>query len=339
MHIALIYVYFGPSLPRHVSANITRNAVLFPSLRHVLVTDRRVHRRFPEAVETLIVPAPDRLTDSPVNADFRGGFWVHTLSRLRVLAKVHDLVGEIPILQVEGDVVLFKNFPFESLHGQNKAQWTPLNDSSDVAALMYFPSRELTHQFCVLLEKELNRWKGHTDMTILRSVSKLMGDRHHYLPLWKSQLPSADRLPDRFLSKNVSDVIFDAATIGMWLTGQDPRNTRGRTVLHREVPDHLVNPSVVRYEWDCRGWPIMIAGNTRADLCNLHVHSKNMKLFEIDNSLSLQDYIRASVNTKERLEKLSIRSLFVWLNVGMQQARELTRALSKKLESVVRKGN
>ena len=75
--------------------------------------------------------------------------------------------------------------------------------------------------------------------------------------------------------------IFDAAAIGQYLGGGDPRNsTHGPGFITESC---IFNPSLLVYEWledlEGRKVPFAVYGGEKFRVNNLHIHSKNLWQF------------------------------------------------------------
>ena len=75
--------------------------------------------------------------------------------------------------------------------------------------------------------------------------------------------------------------IFDAAAIGQYLGGGDPRNgTHGPGFINESC---IFNPSLLVYEWledlEGRKVPFAVYGGEKFRVNNLHIHSKNLWQF------------------------------------------------------------
>ena len=83
--------------------------------------------------------------------------------------------------------------------------------------------------------------------------------------------------------KDVFDGIFDPQALGMWLAGIDPRNNYGVTRIHsEEIFENgisIVNPTEERFSIDKNGNIYFEISKEKLPIFNLHVHSKNRKLF------------------------------------------------------------
>ena len=75
--------------------------------------------------------------------------------------------------------------------------------------------------------------------------------------------------------------LFDAAALGQYFGGIDPRNGSSKPGFVNE--DCLFNPVRLMFEWEFdqkgRDVPFACFGQTRYRINNLHVHSKNLKAF------------------------------------------------------------
>jgi hypothetical protein len=136
-------------------------------------------------------------------------------------------------------------------------------------------------------------------MTLLREVSKNYPHRIMYFPVAESpnsQLINTDASEE--FSKRASiqfgkfQGIFDAAPIGMWLTGQDPRNHRGRILRYKPIPESYVDPTRLKGRLELKEENLMYDGNT--PIYDLHIHSKARNLFSPQANKALRRLIRGS---------------------------------------------
>jgi hypothetical protein len=75
------------------------------------------------------------------------------------------------------------------------------------------------------------------------------------------------------------DGCFDAADIGQFLFGDDPRNQRGVKILRRELTSSYLKAREFNYTYSKNRAFIDIGSNPKVRLFNLHIHSKNAKIF------------------------------------------------------------
>jgi hypothetical protein len=75
--------------------------------------------------------------------------------------------------------------------------------------------------------------------------------------------------------------IFDAAAIGQFLGGIDPRNGVSKPGFINE--SCLFNPGLMTFVWERDAYgrlvPYAIYGSTKARINNLHIHSKKLEGF------------------------------------------------------------
>ena len=77
--------------------------------------------------------------------------------------------------------------------------------------------------------------------------------------------------------------IFDAAAVGQFLGGVDPRNTGGRDTAGFVNETCIFDPSRFRYQWQAdslgRRIPFAVDGSGAYRLNNLHIHCKDLGRF------------------------------------------------------------
>jgi hypothetical protein len=73
--------------------------------------------------------------------------------------------------------------------------------------------------------------------------------------------------------------VFDGISVGQYLLGIDPRNSRGVRILHRTQPSHAINPDKLVIGLDDKENLVFknIAENSL--IYNLHNHAKDLRLY------------------------------------------------------------
>lgn len=247
--------------------------------------------------------------------EFRDGFWIYTLQRLFALTQYHLANPVKSILHVESDVSLSFNFPFLKLIAENHIHWTPFNDERDVASLLYLPSQNETTWLEEEFLRNLSLKEDYTDMTILRSVSRQHPSRIKYFPVIESPVsqllrnnPGQDFLVRASDQYKIFHGLFDAAPIGMWLTGQDPKNHRGRVIKFKAIDESDLNPIYLKGSLDVNGEALLYNGTI--PIYNLHIHSKDKKFFTYKRTKLLRKLIQES-KEGETKSKFSTRAYLV----------------------------
>lgn len=296
-NLKLVFIYFGNKVPRYVVQNANRLAELFDFEVFLFVdsignipADVGVHARVNLRELSLIETADEALFGH--DAEFRGGFWLHTFNRLLQIKAIHRELGpENPILHIEADMLIMPSFPFKLVLG-NKLKWFQHNHMSDVASIMYFPNFVETDWMHSQLLNEASKDSRLTDMSALKKIREKNPSR-------------IDVFQDVFTEYADQRIgIYDGLSFGMWLCGVDPRNTFGLTVIH-ENSEHevggtkdlgeLMGESDLYLEGS--RIKIMRDGIVQEMHC-LHIHSKDEELLRLNNLDRLNYFVKYTKDLK-----------------------------------------
>lgn len=216
--------------------------------------------------------------------EFRNGFWQLSALRLFALLEYCEKNKEQSVLHIESDVLLLPNFPFETIAIQEKLMWFNFNNDRDVASLIWIPSHRQASWMRDGLIEIFSEDPMMTDMSALRKLSLKAPEMVSYFKSNPHHLDggaeaSFAQITGGTIQEAQLEVgIFDGASIGMWLTGEDPNNHRG--MLHRLK--HLADGPIDLRETKF----VMIERNLYLKdrsylipIYNLHIHSKNRFLF------------------------------------------------------------
>jgi hypothetical protein len=98
------------------------------------------------------------------------------------------------------------------------------------------------------------------------------------------QLHSAINQPEskQIICKNQLEIpgVFDGITIGQYLLGIDPRNSKGKLILHRRQESHAINPEKLNLGLDPNNTIILETPEGNVPIYNLHNHAKDLKLYK-----------------------------------------------------------
>ena len=279
-----VYIHLGEDLPKHLVLNLKRHRELFPHQEIVLVSSKNWKDKITAGIENLVLPL-DGLQPSIFEAmsnhhnfNFRNGFWKYTLQRLFALEAIHRRYSERQILHIESDVLLMPNFPWGKFEGLDKLAWLPVNSESDIAALLFSPNLKSTlFLISYLCEHAVNNPET-TDMFALKSFARNNPTKHYYLPSYTAETEKniEKKSESHAAAPRVFDGVFDPIAFGLWNFGVDPKNFFG--ICRRYFIDvtHFIDPSKVRLSYV--NSKLMYTSGT--ELYNLHIHSKNLKLFQ-----------------------------------------------------------
>lgn len=310
MSTSIVFIHLGPIIPAF-TADAIRQAARFITCPMYLAAERAsiAAFRLPEipritaiACEDLgMSPLHQAFRDiCPFNKSFRDGFWTHTTERFYYLATLVEKFGLENVIHLENDVMLYAEVDqlVTKLAGVYEGLAAPFdNDDRCIPSFLFSRrSQALTTlcQFIVDLLRERPN-PNLNDMILLAEARRWLGpsalDALPILPTFYSgslgnQMGNGTKEPSLF-SRHVSHLgmVFDAAAIGQYLSGPDPRNFQslpppGPGFINESC---LFDPSLFTYIWDSdaqgRRVPYMVFEGQKIPIANLHIHSKNLARF------------------------------------------------------------
>jgi hypothetical protein len=288
--IELVLVHLGTRIPSVLKANLKYIQQKFPELKITIVVDEKSNSEWlrRRGIDTHLYVdnygIAELFESHSYSREFRQGFWQTSTKRIFAFLEYFDSNPSGPKIHIENDILLLQNFPFQVFANFDKIAWLSYNQARDVGALMFCPSTEEAHWLASKLLENMKVDDNFTDMTLLRDVSTKHPSNIAKLPIAESAESSlfAENVPlgeRQINSQNYSifNGVFDAAPIGMWVSGQDPRNHRGRQLLHVNHQDSYIQPGQVSFKFT----ESLISVQTEKNvlLYNLHVHSKELPMF------------------------------------------------------------
>lgn len=313
----VVYVYIGDSkLPAYVLNNLSNTKSKFPEIDMVFISDNTKSLKKVSDLGISVWRCKNQASanseamnsmDHPM--DFRSGFWFSTLARFFAIEEFMEINSENEILQIEADVWLSKNFPFERFIGLSKELAYPIESvDRGAASILYVGSLDAIKIFNSYCKNELNKSPNSTDMTLLGEYLADNPDRVIVLPTAPDESSFKDFTPQDLALKASSSYkhfqgVFDPLTYGMHLFGVDARNNRGILKLYTDTPVHILDIRKLDFEF-FEGEVIGENDLHRFNIYNLHIHSKNLKIFR--NASSQQEMNKfISMRKKSEISKLS----------------------------------
>ena len=220
--------------------------------------------------------------------------------------------SDVSVLHIESDVLLLKDFPFSAFENLENCVSYPLkSDHEGIASVLYISDSLMAQKLIAYIEGCSRVKNSLTDVSILGSFYKDCAEDYFPLP---SALPFAavDQVPNSQievdLSKNLEYFggIFDASSMGIYFTGEDPRNANGFIRLFSRL-DHPIPV----HEYIFNFSDVFLSAtykNSTAKVFSLHVHSKDLRLFNINKSSSRLDYLAKQHRLGEKLESQGFRT-------------------------------
>lgn len=305
----LVLIHLGAQLPPYLIDAAVQARKFDPNIPIYLVGERQALADFAAAVPVGIerIALEDlQLSEahgqfrsvSLLDRSFRAGFWTFTTERFFALERIARVLNLSNIIHIENDVMIY--FAASTMAGIFASHYQRIASTFDsehrcVPGLMFVRNADAL----VPLLDHINRLvalpdsNGTNDMELISRYRQLNGpDFIGALPIIPPRLPVDLRslkgeIPasPEFYS-NLFEIfggVFDAAAIGQYFGGVDPRNTTKVDTRGFINETCIFNPSLYRFgvaqDHKRRKYPTIGYGDTCWPIYNLHVHSKNLRRF------------------------------------------------------------
>ena len=347
-------VHLGPARAPWVFTNIKRHLRLFPEVPILFISDRRSHLKKASklGVETyLYLPTQDTdciFRSTTHNHTFRHDFWRTSIERLIAIQQYQTEKKHQKLLHIESDVMLMPNFPWDKITDLDKLTWLSASSFQDCAALLYSPSVDASEWLVQELRKEITIHADTTDMKVLYSIRKRSPGQINLFPSTSPALAvellrsDGERFLDNIKLTSYFGGIFDVLNMGMWLTGQNPRNQGGKVIRYENyfTQYNEFNPNSFKLHNGC----LTVGEEPREYVFNLHVHSKNIKLLSprwnselrrlVGESLTLTGKQRFSISgyfgSQYDIFVSVERNIFIYLVILLKMERFISRIRSDR---------
>jgi hypothetical protein len=298
----VVFVYLGKKLPQYFIRNITYFQKTFPNIRHWVVTDENkvlqkllssgfnayfVGEELKEAFDEMSV----RLSH---DMSFRSGFWMKTIGRFHAIQNLMIEENLEKVIHVEGDVLCLPQFPFEKFEKMKQGVAYPLEAPDlGIASVLFIQNTKAMNLLIAFTEEEINRNPQTTDMRILGRFAKEYESEVFLLPTFSLE----DQVNSIYSGRSIVQSIianegkfqgvFDSVSLGQYLFGVDPKNSRGVVKKFLTNNNHFVNPR--KFEFLKSGESIAVANSNGhlSSLFSLHIHSKELSAFNYPLNLDL----------------------------------------------------
>lgn len=289
--LPIVLVHLGRRAPRHLAAQIRR---LLLQEHHVIVavdSDSVASQCERHGATTFVVDVTEQRSGLASSMgrrmSFRDGFWAQTALRLDALAQVHQRMG-CPVIHLENDVLLHPMLDTARLVQTSRPfAWSALAPDRDIGAILVAQDARLTAELAASVLRDMSTSREANEMQALAAYTLTRPADVELLPTSPSVdpaffMPQAPRDVREALSRGAEQWsgVFDAAGIGQYLLGTDPRNRRGRYSLFTDPPDQWVRPSRFLMSTDSDGWPVLEVEGESFTVWSLHVHSKDLRAFD-----------------------------------------------------------
>jgi hypothetical protein len=250
---------------------------IFPHYELTLITDIKVS---PSLGSILNVKQIKRNTtwkaiESRLNhpREFRNNFWFTSLIRLVEVA-TFSIEKNQPILHVESDVLVARDFPFNEFNMTGKLIALPrFNQELAISSTLFLKNARAGEMLMAACMSAVEKNASTTDMHILGQLIVSHPNEIHQLDngLGHFQYNSSEPLHG----------VFDGLEIGQYLLGEDARNNRGIRYVRRKNPYGVLDVSKMCFEFDT-GRDFLNLKNELGRIIpiySLHIHSKRRVMF------------------------------------------------------------
>ena len=277
----LVFVYLGKRLPKYAIESVKfalKNSKIPVVLISNLVNPPKIHA----SLEHFFFTSDTNLEFAEADKSFRNGFWLKTTQRFFALEEFMRVRQVTKCFHAELDNAIFDISCVSSdLDGIGKGIFIP-RDHQDraIGSLIYVNSFNVFSNFCEFAKS--HNFKIN-DMEILASYLKKY-------PETAFPLPSSPRLAfgnpfmnlENSRENRLHEVgVFDAAAIGQWYFGIDPRNTRRKVTNRFKNEKYSADLSDFWLTWNEAASTMILSSKTQmfteTKLFNLHIHSKIQK--------------------------------------------------------------
>jgi len=331
--LILTVIYLGKKLPRYVLKNLEYLRATFDECEIFFISDSipSIDKAAKTGVKTWLAPNPDEQwsdvreqLNHPMS--FRQGFWFKTLARFFVLNSFMQAHRDESCLQIEADVFLFQDFPISKFFNLDAEIAFPM-ESSDmgIASLLYLKDHKSAQSLTDFAMNAIQSDPQITDMSLLGRIAHSRKLKFVPLPTLPESLQGALNQPeaiDLVCQNTLCDTgVFDGITIGQYLLGVDPRNSRGKLILHRVQPTHAINPQKLCLTWDGDKNLSLWAPNGNSQIYNLHNHAKDLRLY---NKTSRNKLLQKRISSSNKGETTEFNVHF-FLTVSVNAIRRRAR--------------
>jgi len=254
-----------------------------------VITNRVFFAKFSEFLENITLVAIEDLTDSynynentQLDNQFRGGFWALTSARFFYLYEFMRSRTIKNVIHLENDVLIYHNVDdvLDFKIADKTKIYLPFDTfTRNIASIMYIPNHTI---FKTVLDKYDFSKNDMENFSIIQSQTGIIEN----FPIFINDPNSSPE--HQFVTKNFEqfNMIFDAAAMGQYLGGVDPRNIPGDTTGFVNETC-IIKYNQYRFIWNAIDGikrPFIVVKTDSCMDCsypifNLHIHSKALENF------------------------------------------------------------
>lgn len=270
----LVLVHVGDTFPEYINDCIKQVQTVSDIAIHLLISNKHIAKIKSSKVELYFLENIAKSREhmffeqkTKLDSEFRGGFWRYATERFFYL---YDHVAALDlhdVFHIENDNLIFSDFTKKLDVFQTKPMWCVMDAHNRcIPSFLYFEGKYIlrTLVFSCLTEcdKKLN------DMEALANFRNRNIHDIGTLPIINNYIEYID--PMYYENADKFGCLFDAAAVGQYIGGVDPRNIPGNTC-------GFINETCV---FKCDKARVYNVGKNPylndMPLVNLHIHSKDL---------------------------------------------------------------
>lgn len=297
----VILIHLGRTIPDYVLMNLSHAATVFPK-ELVFISDNQ--KALDDAnslgISTCIHTSEFSFSEIESILYSTDVLLRTSIQRFGILKEVIQKL-KCPVIYLESDVLIFKDFPireFEKI--ESELAYPLVSNGAGIASVFFVKNLDACTRMLNFFVSELSKNEFLTDMELLWRYKDHYPERVFVLPTTLEEISSrSEELENDFLAElkmntGVFSGIFDSATWGQFLTGEHEVNSLGFRPLFHQQKHHFIKPWRHAIEIDLEGTiKVSLHGETVPLYC-LHVHSKDLAFFGSKKLIKLEESIEQS---------------------------------------------
>jgi hypothetical protein len=316
----IVFVHLNSPVPLYLRLNILSTIKKFPEAKIVLIHNEKKGNKIHAHLRNFEYQPGERslLIENSLKhpKGFRNNFWFSAIQRFDALHAYMEQSNE-PILHLESDVIISKDFPLERFTiGEIKIAYPIVADNRGVASSIFIRDLYTAEKLIHFTEETTSVNSNTTDMEILAEFYERNPDITFLLAFGPEKVSAYD---ESFVLERVRPAfelfcgVFDGNDIGVYLFGTDPRNARGVSCLGTSIPGNYARVNQWNFKFDnLRQFINLEFDDQVISIYSVHATSKQLTLFyHYTQNYVIRRYLRKKNPAGDRKYFLFITSKIV----------------------------
>lgn len=306
----IVFVHLNSPLPLYLKLNIVSTIKKFPNAKVVLIRNDKKsqgihpdlwHFEYQSGEVSLSI---ENSLGHP--KDFRNNFWFSAIQRFDAL-RLYIEKTEEPILHLESDVIISKDFPLEKFaKNKMKIAYPVVANNRGVASSVFISDLETAEKLIQFAEGSCLVNSHTSDMEILASFFEMNQEEAFLLAFGPNSLNAYDEnipLAKVLPSFVIFSGIFDGNDIGVFLFGTDPRNAKGVSYVRTSILGNYARVKEWNFKFDkLRKFINLEFEGQEYPIYSVHATNKQLTLFHYaTQNFIIQKYLRRKIHVAGRV--------------------------------------